>query len=236
MRKSSILIGLVVLTLALPLAVFASHQFTDVPDSNQFHNSIDWMKDNNITVGCNPPANTRYCPSDNVTRGQMAAFMKRLGDRSVATSNTHDWFGGSNITLSATGTRIAETSITAPAAGSLLLIGAAGVGNSTTGGSLFSVWLQVDDGPCVIASASPANFVPGAVTYASPATAQEDASTSVTGLVAVTAGAHTVTLCGANDSGSGFSFNSSVVAQFIGVGATSALAGLSSDGTGGPQG
>jgi hypothetical protein len=30
-----------------------------------------------ITTGCNPPANDRFCPGEHVTRGQMAAFMKR---------------------------------------------------------------------------------------------------------------------------------------------------------------
>jgi hypothetical protein len=30
-----------------------------------------------ITRGCNPPTNDRYCPDDNVTRGQMAAFLTR---------------------------------------------------------------------------------------------------------------------------------------------------------------
>ncbi len=30
-----------------------------------------------ITTGCNPPANDLFCPRDNVTRGQMAAFMRR---------------------------------------------------------------------------------------------------------------------------------------------------------------
>jgi hypothetical protein len=69
--------------LAAPTALWAAHQFTDVPDSHTFHNAIDWMKDNNITVGCNPPANTQYCPDDSVTRGQMAAFMKRLAENQV---------------------------------------------------------------------------------------------------------------------------------------------------------
>jgi hypothetical protein len=46
------------------------------------------MKDSNITVGCNPPANTRYCPDDNVTRGQMAAFMKRLAESRVVDAAT----------------------------------------------------------------------------------------------------------------------------------------------------
>src|SRR3970282_1315128 len=69
--------------LAAPTAVWAAHQFTRVPNSHTFHNAIDWMKTNNITVGCNPPANTQYCPDENVTRGQMAAFMKRLAENQV---------------------------------------------------------------------------------------------------------------------------------------------------------
>jgi hypothetical protein len=30
-----------------------------------------------ITKGCNPPANTNFCPNSVVTRGQMAAFLHR---------------------------------------------------------------------------------------------------------------------------------------------------------------
>ena len=71
MRKSTLVTLLVVGALLIPAAVYASHQFTDVPNSHTFHAAIDWMKDHNITVGCNPPANTQYCPDDNVTRGQM---------------------------------------------------------------------------------------------------------------------------------------------------------------------
>ncbi len=62
---------------AVPLAVYAAHSFTDVPDTNEFHGSISWMKDNGVTVGCNPPANTEFCPDDNVTREQMSSFMRR---------------------------------------------------------------------------------------------------------------------------------------------------------------
>jgi hypothetical protein len=48
------------------------------------------MKDNNITVGCNPPANTNYCPDNNVTRGEMATFMKRLAENNVVDAATLD--------------------------------------------------------------------------------------------------------------------------------------------------
>lgn len=83
-----VLTAAVSVLLAVPTAVWASHQFIDVPNSHTFHNAIDWMKTNNITVGCNPPANTQYCPDDNVTRGQMAAFMKRLAENQVVDAGT----------------------------------------------------------------------------------------------------------------------------------------------------
>src|SRR3970282_2621661 len=90
MRRSSLVVSLVVGALLVPVAVFASHQFNDVPDSHTFHTGISWMKDNNITVGCNPPANTNFCPDDNVTRGQMATFMKRLAENNVVDAATLD--------------------------------------------------------------------------------------------------------------------------------------------------
>jgi S-layer homology domain len=87
-RKSTLLVGLVVGALLIPVAVFASHSFNDVPDDHTFHDAIAWMKDNGVTVGCNPPSNTNYCPEDNVTRAQMAAFMRRLAENQVVDAAT----------------------------------------------------------------------------------------------------------------------------------------------------
>jgi len=70
--------GAVALVTAVPLAVIAAHSFDDVPDTNEFHGSIDWLKNNAVTIGCNPPENTEFCPTDTVTREQMASFMRRL--------------------------------------------------------------------------------------------------------------------------------------------------------------
>lgn len=64
--------------LAVPIGVFASHSFTDVPDSNTFHTQIGRVKGAGITAGCTA---TTYCPDANVTRGQMAAFLARTGGR-----------------------------------------------------------------------------------------------------------------------------------------------------------
>lgn len=74
--KGALLGALVAMTLAFPLGVLASHQFDDVPNSHDFHADIDAIADAGVTQGCD--ANS-YCPNDFVTRGQMAAFLNRLG-------------------------------------------------------------------------------------------------------------------------------------------------------------
>lgn len=72
-------VAILAATIAAPAAVWASHRFVDVPDENVFHDDIDAIADAGVTLGCNPPDNTLYCPDDLVTREQMAAFMNRLG-------------------------------------------------------------------------------------------------------------------------------------------------------------
>jgi hypothetical protein len=157
------LAGLVGALVATPIAVYASHQFTDVPDSAFYSNSVTWMKDNGITVGCNPPANTKYCPNDNVTRGEMAVLMKRLSEKKVVDAatavnadnadtlegftaaelaprtafNSTDSAGGGDFTLS--------TPITAPAAGILLLSATIDADNFTAS-DFYTCSLKIDGG------------------------------------------------------------------------------------------
>jgi hypothetical protein len=50
--------------------------FTDTDDT-VFAADIAWLAGAGITLGCNPPLNTEYCPEEVVTRGQMAAFLVR---------------------------------------------------------------------------------------------------------------------------------------------------------------
>jgi hypothetical protein len=47
---------------AVPVA-WASHQFGDVPNTNPHHDDISAIFGARITAGCNPPANTLYCPT-----------------------------------------------------------------------------------------------------------------------------------------------------------------------------
>ena len=46
-------------------------------DGSIFEDDIEWMAATGITKGCNPPVNDRFCPTQPVTREQMAAFLKR---------------------------------------------------------------------------------------------------------------------------------------------------------------
>ncbi len=61
-------------TLSLPIS--NSDHFVD-DENSMFEQAIDKIADARLTIGCDPPTNHRFCPDDNVTRGQMAAFLKR---------------------------------------------------------------------------------------------------------------------------------------------------------------
>jgi parallel beta-helix repeat protein len=63
--------------------------FTD-DNGKTFEADINKLAASGITSGCNPPANTKFCPEKTVTRGVMAAFLARAfglsgsaGDRFV---------------------------------------------------------------------------------------------------------------------------------------------------------
>lgn len=93
------MIVVVTALIVAPLTAVAAHTFTDVPDSHTFHNDIDWLADANVTKGCNPAqGNTRFCPDDEVTRGQMAAFLKRLAENQVVDAGTLQGFEADDLT------------------------------------------------------------------------------------------------------------------------------------------
>ena len=52
----------------------------DDDDGNIHESAIEDIAALGITLGCNPPANTLYCPDDYVTRQQMASFLVRTFD------------------------------------------------------------------------------------------------------------------------------------------------------------
>ncbi len=62
---------------ALGLTDSGTVDFVD-DDGNQFEDAINKLATAEITKGCNPPTNDRFCPDSRVTRGQMAAFLHRI--------------------------------------------------------------------------------------------------------------------------------------------------------------
>ena len=61
------------LVVAVPVA-WASHLFSDVPNTNAHHDDIAAIALAGVTSGCGPGV---YCPDADVTRGQMASFLRR---------------------------------------------------------------------------------------------------------------------------------------------------------------
>jgi parallel beta helix pectate lyase-like protein/polysaccharide lyase-like protein/S-layer family protein len=57
--------------------------------------NVDKLAFAGITKGCNPPDNNRFCPDDNVSRGQMAAFLDRALNLPSTTSDFFDDDAGS---------------------------------------------------------------------------------------------------------------------------------------------
>ncbi|MEN8239767.1 MAG: S-layer homology domain-containing protein, partial [Actinomycetota bacterium] len=91
MRKLSVRASLLFAAFALfvvPVIAYAAAGFVDVADDNVFVADIQWMKDNGITKGCNPPTNNKFCPDKPVTRQQMSAFMHRLATKKVVAAAT----------------------------------------------------------------------------------------------------------------------------------------------------
>jgi hypothetical protein len=89
-RRSLTVVGLVALVGLIALTASASHTFQDVPDTHTFHDDISWMRDSGITKGCNPPANTEFCPDDLASRGELAAFFHRFAEAGVVDADTLD--------------------------------------------------------------------------------------------------------------------------------------------------
>jgi N-acetylneuraminic acid mutarotase len=70
----------------------AAGAFSD-DDGNVHEPAIEKIADLGITKGCNPPANTRFCPDQAVTRGEMAAFLVRTLDLRATGSSFSDTEG-----------------------------------------------------------------------------------------------------------------------------------------------
>ena len=77
LRRSTFVLVVAIAALAFPLGVLANHQFSDVPTGASYHDDVEALVNAGVTTGC---GGGEYCPTDSVTRGQMAQFLNRLGN------------------------------------------------------------------------------------------------------------------------------------------------------------
>jgi hypothetical protein len=85
MLNRSRLFGVLLVVLAVSVLVVVGVALATPPpggtfidDNGNVHEAnIEAIAAAGITKGCNPPTNNRYCPESSVTRGQMAAFLRR---------------------------------------------------------------------------------------------------------------------------------------------------------------
>jgi hypothetical protein len=184
------------------------------------------MKDNNITVGCNPPANTNYCPDDNVTRGQMATFMKRLAENNVVDAATLDGIDSTGfiptpdaVAYTTQINGVACEGGTCPGGAALTVVPILSLGvnapadgvmqisflHQNDGGASFDFvqsWIAVDqtlNGGCGAWLFAPGGNVPGtyAISWQNGAAEIPGGTNAGSAAVNIGAGDHTVVLCGA---------------------------------------
>ena len=108
-RTATIALAAISLLFTLVPPASAGGTFTD--DDHSVHEAdIEWIAARDIARGCNPPSNSRYCPDDPVTRGQLAAYLSRALDLPAAPSAGFKDIGKS--LFAADINRIAEAGIT----------------------------------------------------------------------------------------------------------------------------
>jgi hypothetical protein len=238
----------------VPIAVSAAGGFTDVADDNIFKNDIQWMADNDITRGCNPPTNDKFCPSDVVTRETMSAFMHRLGVNKVVDAKTAvtadtatnadklDGIDGSGYMNPAAGTvgdnlsmplttvkKLAELSITTPGPGGLSIQATLTPSTVVTAGASF--WLQANDTACAFDIDPFYSIAYGIISQPG----NFGTSATITGVVVVPAGANTVTLCGRTFSGATMTMDTMLNAMYsTSVDRGGSLSTAAAGGDGGP--
>jgi hypothetical protein len=90
MRRFALPLGVALSLLASSAIAQSCDGFVDVLASNPFCPDVTWLATYGVTKGCDA---THFCPTENVSRLQMAVFMHRLG-ANTAFVNGGNAFGG----------------------------------------------------------------------------------------------------------------------------------------------
>ncbi len=79
-------------------------------DGSIFESDIEKLAAAQITAGCNPPTNNRFCPDDHLTRGQMAAMLVRA--LNLTATNGTDFIDDNNSVFETDIQKLAAAGIT----------------------------------------------------------------------------------------------------------------------------
>jgi hypothetical protein len=115
LRRTGVVLGVVLALAMAPTLVMAGVLFNDVPNTSPYFNDIAAIATYGVTTGC---GDGNYCPDDFVTREQMAAFLNRLGALSagktpVTNAARLDGYEASDLVrLAGTSTSIASPVLT----------------------------------------------------------------------------------------------------------------------------
>ena len=189
--------GLVLAALLAP-AAWANHQFADVPAASPHHNDISNIADAGITGGC---AAGLYCPSQAVTRDQMASFIAR-GTGRIASEQLDFVTSVPNVTI----TTVSDADVIVPgSAGQQLVYLQAMFTASANNAAKCNFGIRLHNGPTTASPVIQATFDE----FASAGLSQR--TFTVSDVVLATAGSHTYALgvvhdCGVAVSISDFNF------------------------------
>jgi hypothetical protein len=106
MRRFALLLGFALLTVTNPAVAQSCDGFTDVLASSPFCPDVTWIATYGITKGC---GGSMFCPNENVTRLQMAAFVHRLGTNAAYVQGGNAF--GTTAGLGTTDTQPLELSV-----------------------------------------------------------------------------------------------------------------------------
>ena len=111
----------------------------DDDEGSVFEDAIGRLAAAGVTLGCNPPANNLFCPTDSITRGQMATFLTRaLGLTATRPPpRTHPVVLG--VSRDEWGARPAQNNRMVPHTIDRLTVHHAGVGPTATGSALMRI-------------------------------------------------------------------------------------------------
>jgi len=140
-QRRSLMVAVIAVLIAAvsPVAAFAANSFNDLVGGSPHNGNIDAIYNAGITTGCVP--NQSYCPTDLVTRQEMASFLARTaglgGNQPVTNARTVQGFQAnalSRINVAGSGSGVfavsnayqaaAQTTIAVPGPGFVLVSGA----------------------------------------------------------------------------------------------------------------